>query len=238
MPRRRRWVFCGVLLLVAGALTALSTWLHWSPCRTADRGRACLVLQEETYGLPVWSQAGHRNTFGTALVAVSAALLSIAWFCTTGWARRNPARTALAALIGLQPLVVAALVIFELAAPGRGYAILTSGWLTWLAEMLVFPLLLGAGWVLEESPVQLLRLMVLAWAVTSFGPMHRFGDFVLSTVLLPRSAVTPPGMGYVTAATQVVLGVAVVVVSLVLPSSNEPEEGDERSGRDGYTLAA
>lgn len=239
MPRRRRWFSSAGLLVLASALTALSTWRHWGPCRAAVAGRACLALQEETYGLPVWGQVGHRDLMGTALVAVSAALLSVAWFLTTGWARGNPARTALAALIGLQPLVVAVLLALELAAPGRGYVILTSGWLTWLAEMLVFPLLLGAGWVLEESPVQLLRLMALAWGVTSFGPMHRFGDFVLSSMLLPRSAVTPPGMGYVTAVAQVALGLAVVVVSLVLPSGHEPEEeGDERTGRDGYTLAA
>lgn len=226
------------LLLLAGALTALSTWRHWAPCRTADRARACLALQEETYGLPIWGQAGHRDTMGTALAAVAAVMLSIAWFLTTGWARRNPARTALAALIGLQPLVVAALVTLELVAPGRGYPILTSGWLTWLAEVAVFPLLLGAGWVLEESTVQLLRMMVLAWAVTSFGPMHRFGDFVLSTTLLPRSAVVAPGMGYVTAVTQVVLGLTVVLVNLVLGPNNPEEEGDERKGRDGFTLAA
>lgn len=239
MPRRRRWVCSATLLLLAGTLSALSTWRHWAPCRTASSGRACLVLQEETYGLPVWGQVGHRDPLGTALVAVAAVLLSLAWFSTAGWARRNPARIALAALIGLQPLVVAALVTLELVAPGRGYLILTSGWLTWTAEILVFPLLLGAGWVLEEPPAQMLRMIALAWGVTSFGPVHRFGDFVLSTVLLPRSAVSPPGMGYVTAVSQVVLGLAVVVISLVLPSGNEPEEeGDERTGRDGYTLAA
>jgi len=237
MPGRPRWIWSGCLLLVAGALTALSTWRHWADCRSGVTSEACVVLQEKTYGLPAWGPVGHRDTLGTALVAVAAVLLGTAWLTTSGWARRNAARTLVASIIGLQPLVVAVLVTLELLVPGRSIAVLTGGWLTWVAEMLVFPLLLGAGWILEEAPLPLLRLMLLGWGATSFGPLHHFGDFVSSALLMPRTGATPPGLGYVTAGTQACLGLGVVAITLLL-NSRKPEEGDERRGPDGFTLAA
>lgn len=223
--------------MLAGALTAVSSWRHWAACRPDISAPGCLLMTEETIGLPLWADAAHRDLWASALVGGSATLLSLAWFVASGWARGSVYRLAVAAFVGAQPLLVAVLVELELIAPGQLFAVAASGWLLWPAEVLVFPLLLGQGWLVEESPVRLARLLMLAWGATAFGPLHHFVDHVGSMLLVPVAAPSPPGLGYVTAGTQVVLGVAVVVVTLLLPRP-KPTDGDELTGRDGFTLAA
>lgn len=196
------------------------------------------MLQEGTSTLPFWGELGHRHPLDSALAAVAALLLGVAWLTVVGWARHSAARTIVAVIIGLQPLTLAVLVELELFRPGQFLALGTSGWLTWPAEILVLPMLLGAGWILDERPLPTIRLIVLGWGVTSFGSLHNFLDYALTTARAPWPVDTPFGLGYLTAATQVVVGVAVVVLSLVLRHRPEPEDGDERWGRDGFTLAA
>jgi hypothetical protein len=227
----------GGLLVLAGGLTAVSTWRHWAGCRPDPAAAACLALQEATVGLPVWGRTGHRDTLGTALGAAAALLLVLAWLVVIGWARRNPARLVVAGIIAAQPLLVAVLVDLELLAPDRFFGLGSSGWLTWPAEVLILPMLLGAGWVLDEPFVPTLRLVLLGWGVTSFGSLHHFFDYVGSRLLTPRSVEVPPGMGYVTAATQVAVGLVVSVLSLLLRGDDEGED-DDQPGRDGFTLAA
>ncbi|MET0692869.1 MAG: hypothetical protein ABWY56_03005 [Propionibacteriaceae bacterium] len=237
MTGRLRWLLSGGLLVLAGGLTAVSTWRHWDGCRPDLAAPTCLAVQETTYGLPLWGRVGHRDTIGTALGAVAAVLLGLAWLVVIGWARKNLARTLMATVIALQPLVVALLVDLELVAPGRFFAVGNSGWLTWPAEILILPMLLGAGWILDESFGHTLRLILLGWGVTSFGAVHHFVDYVGSMLLAPQSVETPPGMGYVTAATQIMLGVLVGLISLLLRPEDEGED-DDLPGRDGFMLAA
>lgn len=233
----RRWISSGGLLVLAGGSTALSTWRHWSSCRPDTAARACLALRDETYGLPLWAGTADRDPTGTALAALAALLLVLAWLRVAGWARRSPARTALAAVVGGQPLLVALLVALQLTFPSRPLIEIT-GWLTWPAEVLVLPLLLGAGWIVDEAPLPTIRLILLGWGVASFGPVHLFVDHVITSLITGGAESSPPGLGYVTAGTQIALGMSVVVLTLVLERRKPPEEGDERSGRDGFTLAA
>lgn len=241
MARRRRWGLAGGLLAVAGLLTGISTWRHWARCRPDISAPACRVLQVDTYGLPLWSVRGRADLVGVALVAGAALLATFAWLAVVDWARVSAARAVLATVVGAQPLLVAGLAGLELLHPGP-VLLEIGGWLTWPAEVVVVPMLMGAGWILDEAPVQILRLIMLAWAVTSFGPMHRFLDYAVSAAELGGSVNAPPGLGYVTAGSQVVLGLAVAVVSLLVPDADEDEgddeEGDERWGQDGFTLAA
>lgn len=238
MSRPRRWIVSGGLLAAAGALTAVSSWRHWASCRPEPTSPACLALQDATYGLPLWATSGTHDSFDTVLVTLAALLLSSAWFLVAGWASNSGARTTVALAVGLQPLLVALLVDLAALTPGQRLAVDANGWLTWPAEIMVVPLLLGAGWILDETVVQVVRLMLLGWAVTSFGSVHHFVDHVLTSSLLGASVEgSPPGLGYVTGCTQIALGVAVVIISLVMRQGPEPED-DERSGRDGFTLAA
>lgn len=237
MTGRPRWLLAGGLLVLAGGLTAVSTWRHWAGCRPDPAGPACLALQESTVGLPLWGRVGHRDTVGTALGAAAALLLVVAWLVVIGWARRNPARLVVAGIIAAQPLLVAVLVDLELLAPERFFGLSSSGWLTWPAEILILPMLLGAGWVLDEPFVPTVRLILLGWGVTSFGSLHHFVDYVGSRLLTPRAVEVPPGVGYVTAATQIAMGLLVAVLSLLLRGNDEGED-DDQPGRDGFTLAA
>jgi len=242
MTGRPRWLLSGGLLVLAGGLTAVSTWRHWSGCRPDPATPACLALQEATVGLPVWGRVGHRDTVGTVLGAAAALLLVLAWLVVVGWARRNQARLVVAGIIAVQPLLVAVLVDLELLAPDRFFGLASSGWLTWPAEVLILPMLLGAGWVLDEPFFPTLRLILLGWGVTSFGSLHSFFDYVGSRLLTPHAVEVPPGTGYVTAATQVAVGLLVSALSLLLRGDDgrgDDEGGDdEQPGRDGFRLAA
>lgn len=241
MARRRRWVLASGLLVGAGSLTAASTWRHWAGCRSDLLGSRCLGLQSDTYGLPLWSAVGRPDLLGMALIAAAALLAALSWLLVVDWARVSSARAVLACVVGAQPLLVTGLVGLQLLHPGP-VLLEVSGWLTWPAEVVVVPMLLGAGWILDEAPAQILRLIMLAWAVTSFGPVHRFLDYAISAAELGGAVNAPPGLGYVTAAGQMILGLAVAVVSLLVPNivedEGDDEEGDERWGQDGFTLAA
>ena len=237
MAGRRRWALAGVLLILAGGLTAVSTWRHWSGCRPDHAAPSCLLLQDATYGLPLWGATGHQDALSVVATVAAGLLLGLSWLVVADWARSSGARLALALIVGTQPLCAAALVAASSRSPGLAL-LETGGWLMWPAEVVVVPMLLGAGWILDEAPAQILRLMLLAWAVTSFGPLHHFVDFAVSAARTPGATGSPPGLGYVSAVTQIALGVVLTLVSLLLGHGPEPEEGDERWGQDGFTLAA
>jgi hypothetical protein len=228
MARRRRWGIAGGLLVLAGLGTAAATWRHWARCRPDVSAPACLALQDDTYGPPLWSVGGQPDAGGLALVAASALLATLAWVLVVDWARVSSARVVVAGIVGAQPLLVAALVGLELVRPGPTL-LEVGGWLTWPAEIVVLPMLLGAGWILDEAPVQILRLMLLAWAVTSFGPVHHFVDYAVSAARIGGASSTPPGLGYVTAGGQLVLGLAVALVSLLVTEPGQEE--DDRAVR-------
>jgi hypothetical protein len=225
------------MLVLAGGCTALWTRRHWVACDADPSASDCLVLRDESYDLPVGMAAGQPVLADALLVVAAALLLGLAWLTVLDWARASAARMVVAVMIALQPVLVAAVEVLQLATSSP-VLLTAAGWLTWPAEMLVIPLLLGAGWILDEAPGQVVRLMLLAWAVTSFGPLHHFVDYVLSSVLLDGLGARPPGLGYVTAFTQVGCGLLVLVATMWLETPGEPEEGDERTGRDGFSLAA
>lgn len=240
MTGRRPWLVSGALVVVAGVLTTVSTWRHWSSCRSGPGSRACRLLEEQTYGLPLWGGADGRDVLGTALTSGAAGLLVLAWVAVIGWSRGSAFRRILAAVVGLQPLLLMALTHLELWRPGEFIQAATNGWLTWPAEVLVLPFMLGAGWVLEESAGCTARLIVLGWAVTSFGALHHFIDYALMTQMSGVVVDSPPGLGFITALTQVALGLVVMFLSVVLHRSTEPdsEDDDDEQGRGGFTLAA
>jgi hypothetical protein len=235
---RAPWIVSGGLLVLAGGLTAASTWRHWTSCRLGVGAPTCLRLQERTVGLPLWGGVGFRDSVGAALTALAALALSVAWLLVIGWARGTVGPLVMALLVGLQPVLAVVLVGCELLPPAHLFLVATHGWLAWPAEVLVFPMLLGAGWILDDTPKQILRLMVLGWGVTSFGPLHHFVDYAVTSAIFGSTGSSPPGMGYVTAATQLGVGGVVVLSTLLGPKGSEPEDDDEQYGRDGFTLAA
>ena len=151
-------------------------------------------------------------------------------------------RTALSVIIALQPLAGAVLGLIDLISPDLVLPLARSGWLTWPAEMLVLPLLLGAGWIIEEPPTKMLRLILLGWGVTSFGSMHTFGDYIIFMIrhhgpgAPPGTSWNPAGMGFGIAGTQLGVGLVVLIISLFI--GRGPNREDDRRGRGGFTLAA
>ncbi len=236
MSGTRRWVAAGTLLAIAGILTATSTARHWAICRADRASLRCAELQDATHGFPGWGGLG-RPDLGTSATAIAAALLlSAAWVGVVGWRRGSLTHNLMCVVVGVQPLIAATLLVVE--AVGRRLPTAVGGWLTWPAEAYVFPMLLGAGWLLNESLLGTLRLLVLGWGVTSFGSIHHFVDAVAARLLAPGAVgASPPGLGYATAATQVLIGLVVVVLSLPRATPDTPE-ADGWPGPDGYTLAA
>ncbi|MGI8456656.1 MAG: hypothetical protein ACR2LI_00880 [Propionibacteriaceae bacterium] len=236
MSGTRRWAAAGLLLVVAGVLTAISTARHWAICRADPASLRCLALQDATHGFPGWGGLG-RPDLGTAAAGIVAALLlSVAWVGVIGWARGSGTRNLLCVVVGVQPLIAATVLVIE--ATGFVLPAAVGGWLTWPAEAYVFPFLLGAGWLVNESLLGTLRLLTLGWGVTSFGSIHHVADSVVARLLSPDAVgASPPGLGYATAATQVLVGLVVVVLTLqrAVPDTPDTDDGPER---DGFTLAA
>jgi hypothetical protein len=236
MSGPRRWLCAGAALVVAGGLTAVSTWRHWAVCRVDLGSAACRALQDATHGFPGWGadQAPDPVASGTAMAA--AVLLSTVWVLVVGCSRTSLPRTLMCVVVGAQPLVAALVVTLEAAGhpPPAG----VGEWLTWPAETYVFPLLLGAGWLLTETALTTVRLLFLGWGVTSFGSVHRFADYAITQAAHPGTAgLSPPGLGYVTAVTQLVLGLVVILLTLPHGSTDAPDPPD-RPDHDDFTLAA
>lgn len=225
-------------MMTAGALTALTAWQHWGVCRPATGSEACLSLRKASSGSVWWLGGDTRNASALILAAVAATVIAGAWLVVIRWAQGSAVRLVMAAIIAGQPLLVAGLTEAELISAGRPLGLGIDGWLTWPAEILVFPLLLGAGWLLDQTPAHTLRLLLLGWGVTSFGPMHHFVDDVATTMLLRGGPGVPAGLGYVTAGTQISIGLALVVISLAFGRPTATGDDDDRYGPDGFTLAA
>ena len=239
MVGRPRWFISGVLLLGAGVLTLISTSRHWARCRPDTHSASCVRLEEVTTGVPSWAPVAFRDPEAALLTAVAGLMLCLAWVLVAGWARRRWMRTLVTVIVALQPLSGAALGLGNLFGHDRLLSLASSGWLTWPAEMLVMPLLLGAGWIMEESPLQMTRLIVLGWGVTSFGSMHAFGDYIIFMIrhpIAPGQFGNPAGMGFGVAGTQ--LGVGLIVLIMSLAMGRGPKREDGRRGRDGFMLAA
>ncbi len=244
MVGRARWLTCGGLLLAAGVLTVLATTDHWARCRPALDIADCLSLEQATTGAPSWGPVAFRDPTAVLLTVLAGFLLCGAWVLVAGWARGQWMRTVVSVVIALQPLSGSVLGLVDFVSPDVALRVAQSGWLTWPAEMLVLPLLLGAGWILEEGPLETTRLIVLGWGVTSFGSMHTFGDYMIfmarhqGPVPPPGHRWNPDGLGFGIACTQLGVGLVVVVLTLLVRRHRGPGRNDERFGRDGLTLAA
>ena len=236
MPGPHRWVAAGALLVVAGTLTAVSTWRHWALCRADLASLRCAALEDATHGFPGWGEATRPDLGAAATAILAAVILSAVWVGMVGWDPRSLTHNLRCVIVGVQPLVAAAALVAE--SVGRPIPTSAASWLTWPAEAYVFPLLLGAGWLLHESARGTARLLALGWAVTSFGPFHHFGDYVIARVASPQAlGSSPPGLGYATAATQFLLGFVVILLTVHNGPTGRPDS-DEWPGRDGFTLAA
>lgn len=242
MVGRPRWLLSGTLLLTAGALTMIATSHHWARCRPDQGSSRCLALEEATTGAPSWGPVAFRNPTAVLLTVIAGFLLFAAWMLVAGWARGQWMRTLVSVIIALQPLAGSVLGLIDLRTPDLVLPLAQSGWLTWPAEMLVLPLLLGAGWIMEERPTRMVLLIVLGWGVTSFGSMHTFGDYIIFMIrhqgpgAPPGVSWNPAGMGFGIAGTQLGVGLIVVIISVFIDRGPNREDG--RRGRNGFTLAA
>ncbi|MBA8794205.1 hypothetical protein FHX74_001810 [Friedmanniella endophytica] len=243
MARLLRWLVCGTLLLAAGTLTLVAAQRHWAVCRPDPSSAGCLLREEVSLAAPVWASAGHRDPTTAVLTVIACFLLFLAWVLAVGWARRRLIRTLVTLVVAAQPLLAAVLGIVDLVTPDAALRLATSGWLTWPAEMLVLPMLLGAGWIFEEGALAMVRLVVLGWTVTAFGSIHGFFDYVIFMIRHPVPPGTPvgtvgapAGMGFGAAIVQLALGVVVIGLSVWADRPRRPDT--DRRGRDGFTLAA
>ena len=237
--RRWPWLLGAGLLLASAVATAVSTHLHWLPCRGSMLSGS--ILQGYRYG-PDFSDACLRTMDGGmpfrylsersepvpgAAESAAAALLlvGLAWLVPVlalAWSTR------LKVLLGLP--TVANLVLALVAWSARGRA--SSPLFDHLGLVVDLAAAVAAFVVLSEATTRQtwalgLRLVVLLWATTAFGMFHGFFSYASMATFSDANWDGPPGTGYNTAAFLVLAAVVTMILTLVparRPSDVEPAD--------------
>ena len=222
---RDAWFVAGLLLVVAGVLTAVSYAAHWSPCAgDAFRSEACSQRRDTWLVPPFLADPPDRVPWVTGPVAVASLLAGLAWLAVLrALPLRRPTRVVglLVALqtvsIGVWSVVSAFTPLIDPEAP--------ISFLWWVAgEVLavVFVLLL----VMESDQEPRLPAYVV-WAVVALVGATTFGFVRYALELMtfnghlgdgyPRR-----GAGFGLAATLLLCGATLVVRSRLAARSARP----------------
>lgn len=210
---RAPWLVLATLMSAAAAAAAGATHLHWLPCSDAmlngsvfngyrydvELTDACLRRMDAGLPFPFLPEIGERETVSAELAILAISLLGLAWvvfIAAQRWALRV---RAVAALPGLMTCALAGVVALTLQIPGWSGDLPVSAWLALSVDLTA--LLAVAVIVLRSEAATRTGYLVALWGVASFGWMRTIGDYALMIWLSNANWDSPPGTGYVTAAT-------------------------------------
>ena len=221
--RRWPWLISAVFLLVAGGSAGVATYLFWLPCRGSmldgsilslgggiEFSDACLERMDSGTPFPYPGAFGKGVTASAMFAAAAIALTALAWLPVAfglGWRARSQ-------LVALLP--VGATLLLAVRSYPRAHGIVGSAGNTplWLAvEVLgLAAVLLIFRWEVGAGSALLIRLLVLSWGATAFGPVHQTGDYILMIATSSANWDVPPGTGYFTS-TLLALAAAVTMLT-------------------------
>jgi hypothetical protein len=209
-------LLAGVLLLVAGALTAVSYLAHWSPCFDGGvRSDLCSLRRDTWLAPPFMADPPDRAAWVTGPVAIASLLAGLAWpVAMLALPLRRPTRVvglllaAQTVSIGVWSVVSAFTPLIDPEAP--------IPFLWWIGgEVLAAAFLLVLAVEYDAAPrlpASLLWVVVVLVGATTYGAFRYNAELLVFHGHLgdgyPR-----PGAGFGMAATLLLCGAALVVRS-------------------------
>lgn len=209
--RRWPWLFSALLLLLAAAATAWSTYLFWLPCQGSmlegsvfDRNRtgsffsdACLRRMDAGMPFPFAPGAFERTPGSSEAAAAGMVLAGLAWvplLLGLGWKRRTR-------YVAAAPVVVSLLLAAGCWVSGRAAGDNTVGdRYFWSVLGIELAVLVAAVlvWIEEEGLTgrSLARVVLLAWGASAFGLFHVAMEFGMMITFSETNWDVPPGTGY------------------------------------------
>jgi hypothetical protein len=233
--RERRWPWIGasLLLVAAGVAAALSTYLHWWPCRGtlldgsllfgyrygSDFSDECLRRMDAGGPFPIPSTALERAPWASQLGIAAMVLAGAAWLVLVlgmNWSGRTKAVATLPGLTGLAVALDAALASAVGSSTDGAPSVLGCA-----PEVSALVALAAIwGWQPETRGRHLVRVVVVAWGATAFGSVHLISDYILMFMLSDANWDTPPLTGSLTALTILISGVLTLAVVLQSTSAD------------------
>jgi hypothetical protein len=250
--QRWPWLLTAGLMLAAAAATGRSTYLYWLPCRGSmlssiirrsvqgpddgDFTRTCLRQMDGDVALV--------QPWTSELNIIAMGLLGVAWLTLVvglGWRWRTK---VVAALPGVATLTVA-LAGAVASGDARQAAARHAEYGPPLMVLVLFLELLAVValvWILAWQPQARgrhigLRLVVVLSGTTAFGYVHVMSEYFTMNSFSVASWDTPPGFGYLTAATITISAILTVIMTLCAPQSGADDEPQPNHDSGSLTLA-
>lgn len=219
-----------MLVLGAAVATALSTYLHWLPCRGTmlsgsilrgytygpDFTEACLRRMDTGLPFPFPPELAERAPGAAELGLVAVVLAGLAWLVVVLTLRRSSRASALVA--GLPALTNLALAGWGAYALGHADRDPYAGGALWLlagvdvaAVAAVVAIWRGKP---EIGPADVVRLLVVLWGVTAFGFLRSAAEYIAMGTFSDANWDVPPGTGYLTSAGLALSAALTIIVTL------------------------
>lgn len=233
-------------MLVAASATAVSTYLHWLPCRGAmlngsvlkgftypvDFSDACLRRMDT--GLPFpYPDMSNQSAWAPELGVVATVLLAVAWLILV-LSRPWAVRTKLVAVLTAPALLVMAMCAVA-AIRGFHRPVFDSLW-SWVSLAIdvaaAAAIVAVCAWEGKEgNGYAILQFVVAAWGLSAFGLVHKVVAYLMMGTFSAANWDTPPGTGYLSVAVMVLAALGTVALTLCAPSTseNEPEPRGRRA---------
>jgi hypothetical protein len=212
------WVSAGALLIVAGLATAVSVIRQWSLCSVGGwSSQTCLTLKQTMNMLPIQADTlALRAPWAAPLAALGLTLATVAWIAFLILSRLSRGIKIFGAVVAV-PLVIMSIAAWfgvwsveSWVAHGGVWIIIGT-----IAEFVAIGFLVYT--TLSREPVDRVttqRLVVLLFGVTAFGTMHQSGEFILFGLPNQSASGVPRYLGFGTALTLVLTGVAVIWMTI------------------------
>ncbi|MDO5734943.1 MAG: hypothetical protein Q4P15_00545 [Propionibacteriaceae bacterium] len=222
--RRWPWFAAGGLLFVSAALSAVSVYLLWLPCRGVmwdgtifapsgekDISDACLRRMDEGFPLVYFPQDVGLTPSASQVGGLAMVVAVAAWILLVLGLRLRAETTLIALLAAIAPLIFAILSWSAALNPGDKQEDYITGWLWIAVDVAALVLYCILWWRNPALPREtLLGLGFVLWGATSFGFAHLLVDFQTMVLFNEFNWDVPPGTGWLTVAVLVIAGAVAV----------------------------
>lgn len=220
---------------MSGAAVAAgwATYLYWLPCRGSmlngtiaqwfsyrqEFTDACLRRMDS--GAPFSYDVAEQIPWVREMSLIALALCSVAWLALVLGLWWSVKTKIVAALVSAPGVAMCALALVG----SDGTASSAESNYLWFfglqAVAVVVALVAIYGWQPEVRGYYFLRVLVVLWGATAFGPIQQAADFLIMSSWSTANWDVPPGTGVLTAATLVVSAVLTVFMTVQAPQLDD-----------------